>query len=63
MRTRAERVTGLLRFSLMADKQPLIVVGNLENLTDEDLRVLAKETYEAMVKNLASLPSETDTPT
>jgi hypothetical protein len=39
----------------MGDKQPLIMVGNLEGLTDEELAILAKEMVDAMRKNLERL--------
>jgi hypothetical protein len=39
----------------MAEKQPLIVAGNLEGLTDEELEFLAKEMYDAMLANLERL--------
>jgi hypothetical protein len=42
----------------MAEKQPLIVVEVTKDgsdMTDEELRVLAKETYDAMRKNLKRL--------
>ena len=39
----------------MADRQPLIMVGNLEGLTDEELEILAEEMYDAMVANLKRL--------
>jgi hypothetical protein len=36
----------------MPEKQPLIMVGNLEGLTDEEVDILAKEMYDAMLANL-----------
>ena len=36
----------------MAEKQPLIMVGDLEGSTDEELDLLAKEMYAAMLANL-----------
>ena len=39
----------------MADKQPLIMVGDLEGSTDEELEILATEMYDAMMANLKRL--------
>jgi hypothetical protein len=39
----------------MAEKQPLIMVGDLEGSTDEELDILAKEMYDAMLANLKRL--------
>jgi hypothetical protein len=39
----------------MAEKQPLIMVGDLEGSTDEELDQLAKEMYDAMLANIERL--------
>jgi hypothetical protein len=39
----------------MAEKQPLIMVGDLEGSTDEELEILAEEMVDAMRKNLERL--------